>query len=94
MGSLTFDKCGGDQVVQLTNWEDANGQVRGLSVGERLGSDAWLGRSQNGRVALELCDPLGRPRIALAVSPEGDPSVEVLDPEGRTVWSAPLPTIP
>lgn len=32
-GSLMFDRWHGDQVVQVTQWDDPRGQVNGLEVG-------------------------------------------------------------
>ena len=44
---------------------------------------AWLGRSADGRVALELRDPEGRPRLTLEVGADGAPSIEMRDAAGR-----------
>jgi hypothetical protein len=44
---------------------------------------AWLGRSEDGRVALILSDPAGRPRLTLGVGNDGVPSVELRDAAGK-----------
>jgi hypothetical protein len=44
---------------------------------------AWLGRSENGEVALILSDPQGRPRLKLGVGNDGEPSVALLDASGK-----------
>lgn len=44
---------------------------------------AWLGRSEDGSVALVLNDPAGRPRLMLGVGKDGVPSVELRDAAGR-----------
>ena len=44
---------------------------------------AWLGRSEDGSVALVLNDPAGRPRLTLGVGKDGVPSVELRDPTGK-----------
>jgi hypothetical protein len=44
---------------------------------------AWLGRSQDGSVALILSDPAGRPRLTLGVGKDGFPSVELRDAAGK-----------
>jgi len=44
---------------------------------------AWLGRSADGKVALVLSDPVGRPRLTLGVGKDGVPSVELRDAAGK-----------
>jgi hypothetical protein len=44
---------------------------------------AWLGRSEDGSVALILSDPAGRPRLTLGVGKDGIPSVELRDAAGK-----------
>jgi hypothetical protein len=44
---------------------------------------AWLGRSEDGSVALVLSDPTGRPRLTLGVGKNGQPSVELRDAAGK-----------
>jgi hypothetical protein len=44
---------------------------------------AWLGRSEDGSVALVLSDPAGRPRLTLGVGKDGAPSVELRDAAGN-----------
>ena len=51
----------------------------GLSSARR----AWLGRSEDGSVALVLSDPQGRPRLTLGVGTDGTPSVEFRDTGGK-----------
>ena len=51
----------------------------GLSNARR----AWLGRSEDGKVALVLSDPAGRPRLTLGVGKDGAPSVELRDAAGK-----------
>jgi len=38
---------------------------------------------------LQLQDDQGRIRLLLAVSPEGEPSIRMLDADGNVTWSAP-----
>jgi hypothetical protein len=45
---------------------------------------AYFGTRQ-GSAKLVLNDPQGRPRLALSVSPTGEPSIELLDETGRPV---------
>lgn len=51
----------------------------GLSSARR----AWLGRSEDGSVAMILSDPAGRPRLTLGVGKDGVPSVELRDAAGK-----------
>jgi hypothetical protein len=44
---------------------------------------AWLGRTEDGKVALVLSDPQGRPRLTLGVGNDGTPGVELLDASGK-----------
>ncbi len=44
---------------------------------------AWLGRSEDGSVALVLSDPAGRPRLTLGVGKDGVPSIELRDAAGN-----------
>ncbi|THD37015.1 MAG: hypothetical protein E7773_05650 [Sphingomonas sp.] len=44
---------------------------------------AWLGRTEDGTVALVLSDPQGRPRLTLGVGKDGEPSVELRDAGGK-----------
>jgi hypothetical protein len=41
--------------------------------------------TRDGEARLALNDPQGRPRLMLAVSPKGEPSIELLDDAGKTV---------
>jgi len=44
---------------------------------------AWLWRTEDGKVALILSDPQGRPRLTLGVGSDGEPGVELLDAAGK-----------
>jgi hypothetical protein len=48
--------------------------------------------TRNGAARLALNDPQGRPRLVLAVSPQGEPSIELLDEAGKTVRTIDLHT--
>ncbi|MGZ4887020.1 MAG: hypothetical protein ACXVJK_04650, partial [Candidatus Aminicenantales bacterium] len=43
----------------------------------------FLGKSDNGSVSLRLNDKQGRERMILEVTPDGNPVVRFLDPNGR-----------
>jgi len=44
---------------------------------------AWFGRTEDGKVALILSDPQGRPRLTLGVGKDGTPGVELLGASGK-----------
>ena len=46
---------------------------------------AYLGRRSDRSAALQLKDPQGRDRVVMAVSAEGNPSLEFLDEQGRVL---------
>ena len=46
---------------------------------------AYLGRRSDRSAALQLKDPQGRDRVGMAVSAEGNPSLEFLDEQGRVL---------
>jgi hypothetical protein len=51
----------------------------------------YLG-TRDGAARLALNDPQGRPRLVLAVSPQGEPSIELLDEAGKSVRTIDLHT--
>ncbi|HEY4093769.1 MAG TPA: hypothetical protein VGN46_19860 [Luteibacter sp.] len=54
-----------------------------LKAGGTMSRRAWLGRSDDGKAALVLSDPQGRPRLTLSVAEDGTPSVDFLDAAGK-----------
>lgn len=60
-------------------------RLRELFGAERV----FLGSTRNDEATLTLRDGEGRPRITLEVPAEGEPSIQVLDDEGRTVLQLP-----
>jgi len=54
-----------------------------VAAGAGRAQRAWLGRSEDGKVALVLSDPQGRPRLTLGVGSDGNPGVELLDASGK-----------
>jgi hypothetical protein len=47
---------------------------------------AGCGEDEHGRAELTLCDEAGQPAIVLATHPDGDRSIQVLDPEFKVIW--------
>lgn len=72
-------------------------ELKALSAGERdaavkrhadaghLGAPRGYFGTRDGSARLALHDPRGRPRLVLSVSPQGEPSIALLDEAGKTV---------
>jgi hypothetical protein len=83
-GSLSFDKYGTNQIVQLAGVDDKNDRFAGLTVKDR-NRRIWVGRTDDGTAAVSLMDANGRKRIVMQVTEEGSPSLTFLDDKGHTV---------
>lgn len=81
-GSLSFDKYGSDQIVQLAGVDDVNDKFAGLAVADQ-NRRIWVGRTGDGAASVVLMDPQGRRRIVLQVANDGAPSIRFLDAQGR-----------
>jgi hypothetical protein len=93
-GSLSFDKYGANQVVQLIGVDDKEDQMSGLSVTDSVtGKDnrerVWVGRKDDGAATVQLMDSSGRKRIQLQVTAEGTPSLSFLDSDGKILRKMP-----
>jgi len=88
--SLSFDKYGDGQMVQLAGVSDKEDRFSGLKVWEN-GLDAgrsnrvWVGESADGIASMALMDASGRKRIAMEVKPDGASSLTFLDENGKVV---------
>src|SRR5882672_3075534 len=83
-GSLSFDKYGANQVVQLIGVDDKEDHMSGLSVTDSVtGNDnrerVWVGRKEDGAAVVRLKDGNGRTRIQMQVTADGAPSLVFLD---------------
>jgi hypothetical protein len=85
-GSLSFDKYGASQIVQLAGVDDSADRFAGLAVndGKRR---IWVGRTDDGAAAISLMDGAGRKRILMLVPASGAPRLEFLDEDGKVVQS-------
>src|SRR5258705_3929379 len=93
-GSLSFDKYGANQVVQLIGVDDHEDRMSGLSVTDSVtGKDnrerVWVGRTEDGAAAVRLMDGKGRTRIQLQVTADGAPSMEFVDADGKMTRQIP-----
>jgi len=89
-GSLSFDKYGANQIVQLAGVSDNTDRFAGLrvwdsSLGGEGNSRVWLGHTDDGSATLALMDARGRKRIVLEVKADGTSSLVFLDAEGKPV---------
>ena len=83
-GSLSFDKYGANQVVQLAGVDDANDHFAGLAVGDES-RRLWAGRTSNGDSSVLLMDASGHKRLVLRVAPTGQAEIQFLDASGTVV---------
>lgn len=83
-GSLSFDKYGDNQIVQLAGVDDSTDRFAGLAVSDNS-RRVWVGRTGDGTAAVELMDTHGKKRIIMKVSGDGVPSLAFLDDQGRVV---------
>src|SRR5579875_3484947 len=82
-GSLSFDKYGAGQNIELAGVDDKDNQFAGVAVSQG-GQRVWIGRA--GTVAsVSLTDANGKNRIVMQVRPDGTPSLVFLDAQGRVV---------
>jgi hypothetical protein len=89
-GSLSFDKYGTNQIVQLVGVDDKEDRFAGLAVVDSpTGADtrrrAWVGRREDGTASVELRDGEGRKRLVLSVGAAGETSLAFLDATGKVV---------
>ncbi len=83
-GSLSFDKYGASQIVQLAGVDDAADHFAGLSLSGK-NRRVWVGTTGTGSASVALMDPSGRKRILLEVTDQGDPSISFLDEKGQVI---------
>ncbi|MGA7437067.1 MAG: hypothetical protein WBW32_02935 [Luteibacter sp.] len=89
-GSLSFDRYGANQVVQLIGVDDKDNSMAGLAVSdsEEGGNGQrriWVGKSRDGAATLSMTDAAGHERIQMKVPPKGAPEIAFLDTDGKVV---------
>jgi hypothetical protein len=82
-GSLSFDRYGGGQIIQLAGIHDQNDRFSGVSVKDGK-QRVWLGHDDSG-ASVSLTDAAGRKRIVMQVAVDGTPSLALLDEDGHVV---------
>ena len=93
-GSLSFDKYGANQIVQLLGVDDKEDRFSGLSITDSLtGKDnrrrIWVGRDEDGTARVNLMDANGKKRILIEVKADGTPSLSFLDVNGKVISQLP-----
>lgn len=83
-GSLSFDKYGAGQILQLAGVDDKDHKFAGLAVGQG-GQRIWIGHGDTGLASVSLSDSNGKNRIIMQVAADGTPSLTFLDAEGRVL---------
>lgn len=83
-GSLSFDKYGANQIVQIAGVDDKTDQFAGMAIRDD-NKRVWVGRTGDGDAMLSLMDGNGRKRIVLKVTASGQSSLEFLDAGGHVV---------
>ena len=83
-GSLSFDKYGANQIVQIAGVDDKTDQFAGMAIRDD-NKRVWVGRTGDGDAMLSLMDGSGRKRIVLKVTAAGQSSLEFLDAKGNVV---------
>src|SRR5213593_4222147 len=73
-GSLSFDKYGADQIVQLAGVDDKEDRFACLIVSDN-NRRIWVGRGEDGAATVSLMDANGKKRIVMEVSADGAPSL-------------------
>jgi hypothetical protein len=96
-GSLTFDRYGANQIVQLIGVDDREDRFSGLSITDSVtGTDnrqrVWVGRDEDGTARVNLMDATGRKRILMEVTADGRPSLSFLDENGDLMSEFPPST--
>jgi hypothetical protein len=86
--SLSFDRYGGKQEVNLIGVNDKDNNFAGLSISDSRAGEIktsqriWVGRKDDGAAEIALMDTSGNKRIVLKVLANGKSSLSFLDDKG------------
>jgi len=83
-GSLSFDKYGASDIVQLAGVDDKSDRFAGLAVSGQ-NRRVWVGRTADGTASVSLMDPNGRKRIVMQVTSDGAPTLTFFDEHGKVI---------
>ncbi len=90
-GSLSFDKYGENQIVQLAGVDDQSDKFAGLIISD-TNRRIWVGREESGDAAVAIMDGQGKNRILLEVEADGTPSLSFFDAQGQVISRLPAPS--
>ena len=83
--SLSFDRYGAGQTIQLAGVDDSENHFAGLGVNDIGGQRVWVGRDDHGLASVSLAGADGKERIRLQVTADGKGSIVFLDTQGRVI---------
>ena len=83
--SLSFDRYGAGQTIQLAGVDDSENHFAGLGVNDIGGQRVWVGRNDHGLASVSLAGADGKERIRLQVTADGKGSIVFLDTQGRVI---------
>ena len=84
-GSLSFDRYGAGQVVQLAGVDDPGTHFAGLGVNDSGGQRVWVGRDGDGVASISLAGADGKKRVSIEVTADGRSSLEFFDAHGKKI---------
>jgi hypothetical protein len=84
-GSLSFDRYGDGQTVQLAGVDDGENHFAGLGINDVGGQRVWVGRDRNGLASVSLAGTDGKERIRLQVTADGKGTIVFLDARGKVI---------
>ena len=84
-GSLSFDRYGAGQTVQLAGVDDSENHFAGLQINDAGGQRVWAGRDHEGVASISLAGTDGKERIRLQVTADGKGSIVFLDAKGKVL---------
>ena len=83
-GSLSFDKYGAGQIIQLAGVDDKDDRFAGMGITQG-GQRIWIGRDDPNSASVSLTDSKGKRRIIMQVAADGTPSLAFFDAEGHLI---------
>jgi hypothetical protein len=95
-GSLSFDRYGANQEVQLMGVYDREDRMAGLKIfdsppGGETQRRILVGRGDDGVAQVALADGAGHKRLVMRVTAEGAASLQFLDAAGKVTQEIPAP---
>ncbi len=83
--SLSFDRYGAGQTVQLAGVDDSENHFAGLQINDVGGQRLSAGRNSKGLASIALSGADGKDRIRLQVAADGKASIVFLDASGKVL---------